>query len=72
MNKLNFFTVATLILGTLKLLGYVDWSWTWVLEPAALSRSFGHAGQSLVDRFYFWEITGPNWSHIQEKSDGCP
>ena len=37
MNKLNFFTVATLILGTLKLLGYVDWSWTWVLAPAALS-----------------------------------
>ena len=37
MNKLNFFTAATLILGALKLLGYVDWSWIWVLAPAALS-----------------------------------
>ena len=28
---------SVLILGTLKLLGHVDWSWTWVLAPAALS-----------------------------------
>ena len=37
MRNLNFFTVATLILGTLKLLGYIDWAWWWVLAPAAVS-----------------------------------
>ena len=37
MKNLNFFSVATLILGTLKLLGYIDWAWWWVLAPAAVS-----------------------------------
>lgn len=34
---LNFFTVASLVLGTLKLLGLVGWPWLWVLAPAGLS-----------------------------------
>ncbi len=34
MGDLNFFTMASLILGTLKLLGFIDWPWLWVLAPA--------------------------------------
>lgn len=31
--KLEFSTVLTLIFITLKLMGYITWSWWWVLSP---------------------------------------
>lgn len=30
----NFLPILTLIFITLKLTGYIDWSWWWVLSPA--------------------------------------
>jgi hypothetical protein len=31
---IGFFGVLTIVFITLKLLGYIDWSWLWVLSPA--------------------------------------
>ena len=55
MNKLNFFTAATLILGTLKLLGYVDWSWIWVLAPAALSIAVASLTSAVIFYLRHWQ-----------------
>lgn len=30
---INFFEALTLIFITLKLTGYIDWTWVWVLSP---------------------------------------
>ena len=30
---INFFEALTLIFVTLKLTGYIDWTWVWVLSP---------------------------------------
>ena len=32
-NSIGFFGLLTLIFITLKLTGYIDWSWWWVLAP---------------------------------------
>ncbi len=32
-NGLGFFTILFLIFMTLKLTGYIDWSWWWVTAP---------------------------------------
>lgn len=39
----NFFGVLTLIFITLKLTGYINWSWWWVLAPLWGSFAFAIA-----------------------------
>lgn len=35
-SGLSFFSILTLIFITLKLTGYITWSWFWVLSPMFL------------------------------------
>lgn len=32
-NSIGFFGLLTIVFITLKLTGYIDWSWWWVLAP---------------------------------------
>ncbi|SDE73466.1 hypothetical protein SAMN05421544_12132 [Riemerella columbipharyngis] len=38
---LGFLGVLTLIFITLKLIGYIDWSWWWVLSPLLIPLIIG-------------------------------
>lgn len=35
-NSFPFLSILTLIFITLKLTGYIDWSWLWVLSPLVI------------------------------------
>lgn len=35
-NSFPFLSILTLIFITLKLTGYIDWSWFWVLSPLVI------------------------------------
>jgi hypothetical protein len=37
----GFFGLLTIVLITLKLTGYIDWSWWWVLAPLWIGTAIG-------------------------------
>jgi len=38
-NSIGFFGLLTIVFITLKLTGYIEWSWFWVLSPLIASAS---------------------------------
>ena len=40
-NGIGFFGLLTILFVGLKLMGYIDWSWFWVLSPMWLSSVIG-------------------------------
>ena len=50
---MKFFPALTLLFIALKLLGFIDWSWFWVLSPVwilILLAVFISWGQAMIDR----------------------
>lgn len=50
-NAFPFLPILTLIFITLKLVGYIDWSWGWVLSPILIPVGLVVVGYILVAIF---------------------
>ena len=45
---INFFGLLAIVFITLKLIGYINWSWWWVLSPLWLPLAFIFGGAAFV------------------------
>jgi hypothetical protein len=57
---INFFGLLTIVFITLKLIGYIAWSWWWVLSPLWMPLAFIFGAAALIFLFAFaWAyVTG--------------
>ena len=55
--KIGFWGLLALIFITLKLTGYITWSWVWVLAPLWGGILLGLVVMFIVSMFVAWENT---------------
>ena len=50
----GFFGLLTIVFITLKLTGYIDWSWWWVMSPLIVAAGILFLVLGSIAAFYLW------------------
>lgn len=50
-SGIHFFNILTLIFVTLKLTGYIDWAWLWVLGPLWMPTIFAIVILIVIEKY---------------------